>query len=122
MSRLTLPVLSSGSRVCRPLSVLPFRSLHSSPRKNTSSTPPPTRRPDPTLPEKSSALRENIYTIPNLLTVSRMIACPVLGLAVVNDNFYLATGLLVYAGLTDLVCLSSLPVLRLFPLELVCLF
>ena len=122
MSRLTLPVLSSSSRVCRPLSVLQFRSLHSSPRKNTSSTPPPTRRPDPTLPEKSSALRENIYTIPNLLTVSRMIACPVLGLAVVNDNFYLATGLLVYAGLTDLVCLSPLPVLRLFPLELVCLF
>ena len=54
-------------------------------------------------PKKPSALRENIYTIPNLLTVSRIIACPVLGLAIVNDNFYAATGLLVYAGLTDLV-------------------
>ncbi len=49
-------------------------------------------------------MRDNIYTVPNLLTVSRIIACPVLGLAIVNDNFYLATGLLVYAGLTDLVC------------------
>ena len=57
-------------------------------------------------------LRENIYTIPNLLTVSRMIACPVLGMAILNENFYLATGLLVYAGLTDLVllCVFAYPV------------
>ena len=63
----------------------------------------PTPRPSP---DKKPPLlvRENIYTLPNLLTVSRIIACPVLGLAIVNDNFYLATGLLVYAGLTDLVC------------------
>ncbi|KAI5996755.1 CDP-alcohol phosphatidyltransferase-domain-containing protein [Pisolithus marmoratus] len=44
-----------------------------------------------------------IYTVPNLLTVSRILACPVLGWSILQDNFYLATGLLVYAGLSDLV-------------------
>ncbi|KXN84256.1 putative cardiolipin synthase [Leucoagaricus sp. SymC.cos] len=48
-------------------------------------------------------MRENIYTIPNLLTVSRILACPVLGWSILNNDYYLATGLLVYAGLTDLV-------------------
>lgn len=48
-------------------------------------------------------LREDIYTVPNLLTVSRILACPVLGWSILQDNFYLATGLLVYAGLSDLV-------------------
>ncbi|KAK0501583.1 CDP-alcohol phosphatidyltransferase-domain-containing protein, partial [Armillaria luteobubalina] len=47
-------------------------------------------------------IRENIYTIPNALTVSRILACPVLGWSILNSNFKLATGLLVYAGLTDL--------------------
>ncbi|KAI0759342.1 CDP-alcohol phosphatidyltransferase-domain-containing protein [Irpex lacteus] len=51
--------------------------------------------------ERSNA--ENIYTYPNLLTVSRILACPVLGWAIVQDNFVLATSLLAYAGLTDLV-------------------
>ena len=55
------------------------------------------------LPE---TIRENIYTLPNLLTVSRILACPVLGYYIVQDNFIAATSLLVYAGLTDLVCVS----------------
>ncbi|KAF8902352.1 hypothetical protein CPB84DRAFT_1678882 [Gymnopilus junonius] len=49
-------------------------------------------------------LRENIYTLPNLLTLSRIFACPVLGWSILDGNYHLATGLLVYAGLTDLVC------------------
>ncbi len=55
--------------------------------------------------------RENIYTIPNLLTVSRIIACPVLGWSILEGDYHLATGLLVYAGLTDLVRTSSSPFL-----------
>ncbi|KAI6130164.1 hypothetical protein EV401DRAFT_2054329 [Pisolithus croceorrhizus] len=35
--------------------------------------------------------------------MSRILACPVLGWSILQDNFYLATGLLVYAGLSDLV-------------------
>lgn len=48
-------------------------------------------------------LRENIYTIPNLLTVSRIISCPFLGYFIVKGNFVAATSLLFYAGISDLV-------------------
>ncbi|KAH7915257.1 CDP-alcohol phosphatidyltransferase-domain-containing protein [Hygrophoropsis aurantiaca] len=51
--------------------------------------------------DEKPTIRENIYTIPNLLTVSRILACPVLGWSILHDDFYLATGLLVYAGLSD---------------------
>ena len=61
------------------------------------------------------ALRENIYTFPNLLTVSRIVACPALGWAILSDNYVAATGLLLYAGVTDWVSSlrdgSPLPVL-----------
>jgi hypothetical protein len=63
--------------------------------------PPPTRT-EPTL-------RENIYTIPNLLTVSRILACPLLGWSILKGDFHLATSLLVYAGCTDLVSLFFYP-------------
>ncbi|KAI0057427.1 hypothetical protein BV25DRAFT_1892645 [Artomyces pyxidatus] len=59
-------------------------------------SPPPDRDT-----ERKSTLRENIYTLPNLLTVSRIAACPVLGWAIIEGDFGLATGLLVYAGFTD---------------------
>ena len=55
--------------------------------------------------ERLQAVRaEKIWTIPNVLTISRILSCPVLGYAILHDNFYAATGLLVYAGLTDFVC------------------
>lgn len=54
------------------------------------------------------SIRENIYTIPNLLTVSRILACPILGWSILHDDFHLATGVLVYAGISDLVCLICL--------------
>ncbi|KAF9651181.1 hypothetical protein BDM02DRAFT_3091519 [Thelephora ganbajun] len=44
-----------------------------------------------------------MWTIPNVLTISRILSCPVLGYAILHDNFYVTTGLLVYAGLTDFV-------------------
>lgn len=54
--------------------------------------------------QKPPALRENIYTLPNFLTASRILACPVIGWSVLEGQFELATSLLLYAGLTDLVC------------------
>ena len=61
--------------------------------------------------EFPKTIRENIYTLPNLLTLSRIFSCPILGWSILDGNYHLATGLLVYAGLTDLVsviCLSFL--------------
>ena len=49
---------------------------------------------------------EKIWTIPNALTVSRILSCPVLGYAILYDGFYAATGLLIYASLTDLACVQ----------------
>ncbi|KAI0846314.1 hypothetical protein F5Y00DRAFT_244192 [Daldinia vernicosa] len=45
---------------------------------------------------------ENIYTVPNLLTFSRLIAAPFIGYAIVHDAHALALGLFAYAGFSDL--------------------
>jgi hypothetical protein len=54
--------------------------------------------------------RENIYTIPNLLTLSRIAACPIIGWAIIDGSFHFASALLVGAAITDFVgfafCLS----------------
>lgn len=47
--------------------------------------------------------RENIFTIPNLLCVARSFLAPYIGYVIVQENYQLAIGLLVFAGLTDLV-------------------
>ncbi|KAI1468189.1 uncharacterized protein F4812DRAFT_425887 [Daldinia caldariorum] len=48
------------------------------------------------------AQHENIYTVPNLLTFSRLIAAPFIGYAIVHDAHVLALGLFAYAGVSDL--------------------
>lgn len=47
--------------------------------------------------------RENVLTIPNLLSVGRSILAPYVGYVIVNGDYQLAIGLLVVAGVTDLV-------------------
>lgn len=46
---------------------------------------------------------ENIYTVPNLLTFSRLLAAPVIGYLVLHDQHVWAVGLFAYAGISDLV-------------------
>lgn len=55
--------------------------------------------------DKISALsqHENIYTVPNILTFSRLIAAPAIGYLVLHDNHVWAAGLFAYAGISDLV-------------------
>lgn len=48
-------------------------------------------------------LRENIYTIPNALTCTRILACPAIGYFVLQGQLGTATVLLFAAGVTDLV-------------------
>ncbi|KAI0413719.1 CDP-alcohol phosphatidyltransferase-domain-containing protein [Xylaria grammica] len=45
---------------------------------------------------------ENIYTVPNLLTFSRLVAAPFIGYAILHDAYTLALGLFTYAGVSDL--------------------
>lgn len=51
---------------------------------------------------------ENILTVPNVLTVGRMIMCPFLGYLVINNDYATAFGLFLVAGVTDLVCAQKL--------------
>jgi hypothetical protein len=64
-------------------------------------SPPPTPKDEGTEKGDKPTIHEDIYTIPNALTVSRILACPVLGWAILEGRYGLATGLLFYAGVTD---------------------
>jgi cardiolipin synthase len=48
------------------------------------------------------AAHENIYTIPNLLTASRLVLAPVIGYCILHDYHAWTLGLFAYAGITDL--------------------
>lgn len=54
-------------------------------------------------PSNSPAIHEDIYTIPNFLTVTRIVASPVIGYLILQDAHTWAVGLLAYAGISDLV-------------------
>lgn len=47
-------------------------------------------------------ISENIFTVPNALTVSRLFMTPFIGSAIVNADYPLALALLTTAGVTDL--------------------
>ncbi|EGX91673.1 phosphatidyl synthase [Cordyceps militaris CM01] len=53
-------------------------------------------------PLSDPTLHEDIYTLPNILTVSRLAAAPFIGYFVLHDSHAWAAGLLAYAGVTDL--------------------
>jgi len=85
----------------RPL--FPSRSFHQ-PGPRADRDRKPEEKTKPSVNEELRGVKgEKIWTIPNILTASRVLSCPVLGYAILHDNFYVATGLLVYAGLTDFV-------------------
>lgn len=47
-------------------------------------------------------IHEDIYTVPNILTFSRLVAAPFVGYFMLNDQHLWSVGLFAYAGLTDL--------------------
>ena len=74
------------------------------------------KKPRPKLVESTRKLREqvqsrlanltpheNIYTVPNALTFSRLLAAPAIGYLVLHDYHAWAVVLFAYAGITDLV-------------------
>lgn len=50
---------------------------------------------------KNVELRENIYTIPNALTLGRILLSPVIGLCIVNHFYDAGLSLLILAGISD---------------------
>ncbi|RIA93190.1 hypothetical protein C1645_763056 [Glomus cerebriforme] len=50
---------------------------------------------------KEKQSRENIWTIPNYLTFSRLIVSPIIGHFILNDQYDLALIAFIYAGFTD---------------------
>ncbi|XP_041468441.1 probable cardiolipin synthase (CMP-forming) [Lytechinus variegatus] len=51
---------------------------------------------------KVKELRENIFTIPNLLTTMRLALSPYIGYLVINEQYLLGSSLFLLAGLSDL--------------------
>ena len=47
--------------------------------------------------------KENVFTVPNMLTMSRIVLTPFLGYLVLQEYFAMATGIFLIAGVTDLV-------------------
>lgn len=45
---------------------------------------------------------ENVFTIPNLLCISRIVISPFLGYLILQSNFHMALGVFVFAGISDL--------------------
>ncbi|KAI9746601.1 MAG: hypothetical protein M1818_000314 [Claussenomyces sp. TS43310] len=78
---------------------------HGGPQKVDKDTQRYTSSPK-VLPKVLSAIstkHENIYTVPNILTFSRLVAAPVVGWLVLHDYHAWAFGLFAYAGITDLI-------------------
>lgn len=53
--------------------------------------------------QKLEGLRENIFTVPNGLTSSRILMTPFIGYFILNDHHHLALCTFTVAGITDLV-------------------
>ncbi|RIB03759.1 CDP-alcohol phosphatidyltransferase-domain-containing protein [Gigaspora rosea] len=51
---------------------------------------------------KKIPLRETILNLPNVLTLSRLIVSPFVGYFILNEQYEIALGVFVYAGVTDL--------------------
>lgn len=82
----------------RAFSVSSFLRSSFSPAPPTPSTPPP---PPQKEKKEDTELHESPYTLPNALTLARIIACPFLGWAIVKGDSASATGILAVSGFTD---------------------
>jgi cardiolipin synthase (CMP-forming) len=73
--------------------------------RQAESSTPPLRDLSQAVKQKISTItpHENIYTVPNFLTVSRLLATPVIGYLVLHDQHVWAAGLFAYAGISDLI-------------------
>lgn len=99
-----LPIIWHRSPRTTPLGFRRLLSTSSDPsqRPDPLSGPAPSPSPTSSTPSRKD-LHENIYTIPNALTVARIAACPAIGYYILQGDLATATGLLFVAGVSDLV-------------------
>lgn len=81
-------------------------------RPQPSSSSPPVASPSPSArsaadlapktKKSEPVLHEDIYNIPNFLTLTRLVAAPFIGYLVLHDAHTWAVGLFAYAGITDM--------------------
>lgn len=79
-----------------------FRSLASQWNKQTDQ-PQAVQSTEASTPAKPKTKHENIYTVPNILTFTRLISAPAIGYLVVQGQTKWALGLFVYSCVTDFV-------------------
>ena len=77
--------------------LLRVSSLPNNPRRS------PRRFPIPNRLLASLTPHENIYTLPNILTFSRLLSAPAVGYLILHDQHVIALSLFVYAGITDFI-------------------
>ncbi|KAF6822312.1 phosphatidyl synthase [Colletotrichum plurivorum] len=97
--RLTLKLAVAATPVSPIRHDLRSRPLTCGTARSSSPTTAKVTAKIPTLPK---SLHENIYTIPNILTLSRLVAAPFVGYFILHDQHAWALGLFAYAGITDL--------------------
>ncbi|XP_010308113.2 cardiolipin synthase (CMP-forming) isoform X1 [Balearica regulorum gibbericeps] len=71
-------------------------------RAGSGGVAPPERPRERRVAGRYAELYENPWTIPNILSMARMGLAPVLGYLIVEENFNVALGVFVLAGITDL--------------------
>jgi CDP-alcohol phosphatidyltransferase len=99
------PIFESFSRYYTHLTIFDTENLLlNSQHTNIQTSPatPPTT-PKPRLLPRLSPTHENIYTVPNILTFSRLLSAPAIGYLILTHQHTLALSLFAYAGFTDLV-------------------
>ncbi|WVN89145.1 CDP-diacylglycerol-glycerol-3-phosphate 3-phosphatidyltransferase [Cryptococcus depauperatus CBS 7841] len=82
---------------------LKYSTRSYSEEKRSSDTPSNSPATSPSASEEKiiAELYESPYTIPNALTLARILACPILGYEIIQGNHEWATGILFASGLTD---------------------
>lgn len=97
------PSLLLSPTITRPsLLSLRHRRLHVLPPLRT--TPPTPTKDEPKKPllDRLADAREDIYTLPNLLTLSRILLCPILAHSILTSRPLLASSILFYCAVSDL--------------------
>ncbi|KAG2207532.1 hypothetical protein INT47_004282, partial [Mucor saturninus] len=97
-------ILSNGSRspLTRINTCAPFQRTFISNSNSRSITRKDKEDQEPVITTIKKELKEDIYTIPNILTFGRLLAAPAVGYLILQQSYNEALGLFALAGFTDM--------------------